>query len=83
MEPAKILKQTLVISRHWSNPVISVSVRDDGISLECSLDEFLLALAEELKHPLMSLTKGRMLVDLQAAKDVVLGKIKEASIQAV
>lgn len=79
MDDSEIRKQSLVISRHWDNPTIVVTIRDEGISLECSLDDFLLALAEEIKHPLVSFTKGRMLADLQAAKNVVLDKIKQAS----
>jgi hypothetical protein len=78
-----IKKQAVVISKEWNNPEIRVTIRDSGIQLECKLDDFLAALATEMTHPLVSFTKTRMVDQMQAAKNSVLDKIKQASIQVV
>lgn len=67
------MPENLVISRHWGNPEIKITVDEEGIALAVSLDDFCRALAHELG------------VDPDAAvgaKDVVLRKIKEVSIQS-
>jgi hypothetical protein len=77
------MKQSVVISRHWHSPAIEVIVSDVGISLECSLDDFIAALLVELQHPVMSFTRGRLETNLLTAKDSVLEKLKEASSHVV
>lgn len=80
----KILKQKMIISRHWNNPEIEVTVMDTGISIIVSLDDFMIALEKELTlHPLQTLTAARRSADLRAAKNIVLTKMKEASTYVV
>jgi len=76
---SEIRKQAVVISRHWHSPQITVTIRDDSIGLECPLDDFIEALIAEIKSPMMHATRSRQADDIRAVKDVVLGKIKEAS----
>lgn len=43
----------VTILRKWNNPQIAITVEDTGIALEMSLDDFLLALADEVAEPLV------------------------------
>jgi len=80
---SEIRKQTLVISRHWDNPHILVTIKDDGIQLECPLDNFIEALITEIKSPMVHATRSRQAEDIRMLKDKILNKIKESSIHAV
>lgn len=64
---------TVVVSRYWHHPEITVSLNEDGIAIEISLDDFCRALANEIG------ADPKAAVD---AKNVVLSKIKGASIHA-
>ena len=79
----EVLKEKLVISRHWDSPEIKVSIKNAGIELECTLEDFIAGLFHELKHPLMLLTRKGMEAEIVRAKTEVLNKIKEASIHSV
>ena len=80
---SQIMKQVVVISRHWHSPQISVTLTDEHIGIECPLDDFLKGLVEELNHPLKTMTKARLLEDIMSCKDIALNKIKQASTHAV
>jgi hypothetical protein len=80
---SEVRKQVVVISRHWNSPHILVTIKDDSIALECSLDSFIEALIAEIKSPVVHVTRSRQAEDIRALKDVVLNKIKEASIHAI
>jgi len=65
------MKETVVVSKHWKNPDIKVSINDEGLTMQVSLDDFCRALAAELG------------VDPEAAVKscaTVIEKIKEASV---
>jgi hypothetical protein len=47
------LREKVVVSRHWDNPDIRVTVNADEIKIICDLDDFLTGLLEELKDPAM------------------------------
>ena len=83
MVTSHIQKQAVVISKDWHSPEIKVTIRDVGIQLECKLDDFIAALANEMQHPLVAMTKGRLASQLAMAKNVVLDKLKQASINVV
>lgn len=54
MAPKKKLpagRHVVVISRHWNNPEIKISVTDTLIAIAMGLPEFLKALAMELGDP--------------------------------
>jgi hypothetical protein len=73
----------LVISRHWDNPQISYQIARDGIEINMELDEYLLALVEEIGNPaiMLLLTKNRLLQLLRDKSQVVCEKVKEATAQ--
>jgi hypothetical protein len=73
----------VVISRHWNNPNISYTVLREGIEIQMDLDEYLLAMVEEIGNPaiLMVMTKNRLLQLLRDKSEVVCSKIKEATAQ--
>lgn len=64
---------TVVISRYWHNPEVNVTLNLEGIKIVVSLDDFCWALAHET---------GQQAGEIQAAKDRILAKLKEASIHA-
>ena len=45
--------ETVTICREWNNPQIRITVNNQLISLEMSLDDFLLALADEAAEPIV------------------------------
>lgn len=77
----KLLQKHVVhVSRHWEHPNIEVKVYVDGIAVEISLEDFCKALAAEVPHPIVTLTRGKLERDILAAMDVVLEKAKESTI---
>lgn len=74
--------QKLVISKHWHSPEILVSVKDEGIQLDVSLDDFVNALLTEMQHPLKSFTKTRSDQAVRDAVVSILEKLKQASAHA-
>ena len=44
---------TVTICREWNNPHISITVTDQNIAMEMSLDDFLIALADEAAEPIV------------------------------
>ena len=79
----KNIKSVLVISRHWNNPHITVHISDDRIAIEIPADDFLKAVAQEITHPALILTRDQLEAELLNALDVTLNKIKESSAAAV
>ena len=75
-------KTTVAISRHWHSPVISVVVSDEGISVQCSLDDFISALSTEMAHPMKLFTRKGASTDISRASEAVLEKLKQASAHA-
>lgn len=73
----------LVISRYWTNPEITVTVRGDGIALDMDLEDFLGALATEMGNPALLVTVNALRTKMQAASVVVCERVKEASKQVV
>ena len=43
----------ITICRKWNNPQIGITVTDQDISLEMSLDDFLVALTDEAAEPIV------------------------------
>lgn len=62
-------------------PTISYSLSADGIAITTSLDDYLLALADEIGNPAAILTKSQLISKLQAASIVVCEKIKKVTAQ--
>ena len=72
-------KDVVVISREWANPEIRIQVNANGIALGISLDDFMAAVADEVGNPTLMLTKAQLATKMQAAKGVVLEKVKAES----
>lgn len=75
-------KATLVISRYWNHPQITVKVSDERIKVEMPLDEFLKALVTEVSHPSLILTRSSLEKELLGKLNTVLEKAKEATYSA-
>jgi hypothetical protein len=73
----------VVISRHWNNPQISYSIAPEGINVQTKLDDYLVAMVEEIGNPaiLLVMTKNRLLQLLRDKSTVVCEKIKQATAQ--
>lgn len=72
-------KDVVVISREWHNPNIRMVVNPKGINISMSVDDFIMALAEEVGSPTMILTRVAFLKKLQASSFTVLDGMKRES----
>lgn len=70
---------SVVQSRHWANPQITITLNQDKIELAAGIADFTEAVVAEMGHPLKFLTKKRRRAEVMRATAVVLEKIKEAS----
>lgn len=77
-------RNQLVISRHWNNPQISVTVNRDKIEVVMSMEEFINCLITDLNNgKIVVTTKGKIEKKLRdTAKQVVL-KAQEATNQVM
>lgn len=73
----------VVISRHWNNPAISVSVDLDGIALSMGLADFLDAVAQEMGNPTLLVTQAMLRKSMGEASERVRLKAQEASKQGL
>ena len=82
-------KTSIVISNHWHNPGINITIKHDGespegsIHVEMNMNDFLIAMSEELKHPLKVWSKKKQALELKCACDVVLEKAKQTTNQVM
>lgn len=72
-------KMAVVISRHWNNPEISITVNRDKIELVCSLESFVEALAQEMGSPMFSMSMKNQKDRAKQAMVTAVEKIKESS----
>jgi hypothetical protein len=70
-------KDVVVIGRKWNNPSISMTVNINGIEIVASLDDFVVALAQEVGNPMKLMTRAAMLKTLREASDTVVRGLKE------
>ena len=73
----------LIISHHWHNPEIQITVDNDGIELSTSIYDVLKATIQEIGSPLMITSNMQLEKKAITALDTVIRKIKEASTQAI
>lgn len=76
-------KITLVISRYWKHPQITVKISIERIALEMPVEDLLKALAVEVRSPSTILTRTQLEKELLLHLAPVLEKIKEASSSTV
>lgn len=79
----KYQRSAVVISRHWDNPQITVTITNLSISLEMSLEDFINGLAEDISHPFPILTRNQLKKRLISAAEMVSEKAKEATATVV
>jgi hypothetical protein len=48
-----VTREKVVISRHWDNPDIRITVNATEIKVICDLEDLLIGICEELKDPAM------------------------------
>ena len=72
-------KHAVVVSRHWNNPKIDITVNRDGITLICPLDDFVRALVAELGSARFVLLRREAQEAVARAAGVAVEKIKESS----
>ena len=72
-------RMAVVVSRHWNNPDISVTVNRDKIELVCKLDDFVEALTREMGSPMFSFSMKSQKDRARRAMLAAVEKIKEAS----
>ena len=77
------LREKVVISRHWNNPAITVTVNADQIVIASDITAFIEALAAEIARPALILSRKRMVTQLHAACAAALEKIKESTAQVM
>jgi len=69
----------VIISRHWDNPAITVSVKHEKIEVAISLNDFVSALAAEFGSPAMVFTNATFRKRLFDCVDAALIKVKQAT----
>lgn len=77
----KLQKNTIVVSRHWDNPEISVKVYLEGIEVIMSLEDLCKSFAQEVSHPSLTMTRTKLEKNLLASIDTIVQKIKDATNQ--
>lgn len=73
-------RSVVTVSRKWSQPNILVWVTNEEIGMGMKLDDYLVALCEEIGNPTLLLTKAQMLQKMREATPVVEREMKEASL---
>lgn len=73
------MNERVIISRHWDNPEITVSVDSKKIEVQMSIEDFCKALVAEIPHPLLTLSRSQL--EKQCLKNIgtVLEKAKQAT----
>ena len=70
----------VIKSRKWNSPNIIAWVNNEGIGMGMSLDDFLVALSEEIGNPTFVLTKAQMLQKMRAVTPLIESEMHETSI---
>ncbi len=72
-------KETVVISRYWHSPEITVQVMRDGIGIGMSLEDLCRAIVAELPHPAFTMTRKSLEDNILSTLEGVLNKAKDAT----
>ena len=75
--------EKVVTGRKWNNPEIFAEIRRDGIYMTISLEDFMIALGEEMGSPLWWLTKDALKKKLSASCEKVLSEVRTVSKEIV
>jgi hypothetical protein len=72
----------LVISRHWNNPEIQITVDEKRIVLFADLDDFIVALISEIDKPI-TFSKAALADKIASASRKAVEKIKQSTNQVM
>lgn len=72
-------KTTVLVSRKWTNPQISVTLTNKGIEIGMTLEEFLVCFKRELETRLTLVRKANFTAQFQDAQAAVVQEMKEQS----
>lgn len=72
-------RTAVVISRHWGNPEIRITVNQEKIELLTNINDFVDAVLTEIGSPVLLMTKKQLRRRANNAVLVAIEKIKEAS----
>lgn len=73
----------VTITRHWHSPQIHTGVSGEGIAMSLTLDDYVLALTEELYAQGRWMSQSQLETKVQQAAKAVLEKVKEESAKVV
>lgn len=79
MKPNKLV----TVSRKWNNPQIYINVTSEEIELSMSLDDFIVALADEIGSVALTVRDATFRKKLNEAATRVVSGIKDESRKAV
>ena len=79
MKPSKLV----TVSRKWNNPQIYIDITNEGIELSMSLDDFVVALADEVGSIALTVRDATFRKKLADAAERVVSGIKDESRKAV
>ena len=74
-------KSVVTVSRKWNEPNIIVWVNNEGIGMGMKMDDYLVALSEEVGSPTFLLTKAQMLQKMREASPKVEAEMKDATLK--
>lgn len=77
------MKTILTISRKWHSPQITTTLSNEAISLSCDLDDFFMAVQEELGSVRWVFSDATFKVKFDAAVERVIQGIKDESAKVV
>ena len=73
----------VVVSRHWDNPKITVTLNREKIEVMCGLNDFVSALADEMPHPMKVWRRKKQRTEALAAMLRAVEKVKQATAQVM
>jgi hypothetical protein len=73
----------VVVGRKWHKPDIYTRLDKEGIDLQMELDDFVLALLDELGSPTMIMTRAQLKARVHQAVEKVVSGIKDVSREVV
>lgn len=77
------MKTIVTISRHWNNPKITTTISLEGIALQMNLDDFIIALKQEIGSITTTFTQKTFSLKIDNAVSMILKRVKEESIKVV
>lgn len=77
------MKNILTISRYWNNPKIITTISSEEISLQMDLDDFCIALKQEIGSIATTFTQKAFAIKFDNAIAIILKRVKEESIKTI